>query len=459
MVLRLECIYTVHSILKHTHTSRFAQQRRPKASCTVHRPAISKRERCLGKREHHVEQPSLFSKRSSSKKTHCSWCKKSHGWMEQLEGREFPPCNGNGWIPAEMTHGLPHPEALELHYEGSCTIQQEDPTSTTEKLLHLPFGMNGRGYADGAAGSTSFVNSSMLGLSDERNPPADNQADSPTVENSYRILEDSEDEAVAINVDFTGDGMEEFKVNFLKVAILEAGRSHFYFSDDQPKFPFYWISCPKVLHDARRVGSDQQAKSVMGYLGSKNLHNRMFDYLPVMDQGNNNTFSRMMARKQEELKKYGEGCSSRSPITPNPVIVQNPPIDLEVQTAAFARQAETIPISSAPTQKKKKNKRKAARPKSMDEASNMAYELVARSSIYMAYAADRRKVVASAITECNLFYQMPLENPCYEVMQTVVEGKLVPLTPSPETQPLVAPFVEPQQIVVEVIEEAKGENT
>ncbi|KOM28016.1 hypothetical protein LR48_Vigan479s000500 [Vigna angularis] len=131
----------IHSILKHTHTSRFAQQRRPKASCTVHRPAISKRERCLGKREHHVEQPSLFSKRSSSKKTHCSWCKKSHGWMEQLEGREFPPCNGNGWIPAEMTHGLPHPEALELHYEGSCTIQQEDPTSTTEKLLHLPFVM------------------------------------------------------------------------------------------------------------------------------------------------------------------------------------------------------------------------------------------------------------------------------------------------------------------------------
>ncbi|BAU03507.1 hypothetical protein VIGAN_UM119600, partial [Vigna angularis var. angularis] len=26
--------------------------------------------------------------------------------------------------PAEMTHGPPHPEALELHYEGSCTIQQ-----------------------------------------------------------------------------------------------------------------------------------------------------------------------------------------------------------------------------------------------------------------------------------------------------------------------------------------------
>lgn len=32
---------------------------------------------------------------------------------------------------------------------------------------------------------------------------------------------------------------KEFKGNLLKVAILEVGRSHFYLSDDQPKFPFY----------------------------------------------------------------------------------------------------------------------------------------------------------------------------------------------------------------------------
>lgn len=56
-----------------------------------------------------------------------------------------------------------------------------------------------------------------------------------------------------------------------------------------------------------------------------------------MDQGRSSIISRMMARKQEELKKSKEGFSSRPPITPKPAVVQNPPADLEVQTVASIR--------------------------------------------------------------------------------------------------------------------------
>ncbi|KOM35507.1 hypothetical protein LR48_Vigan02g165700 [Vigna angularis] len=113
--------------------------------------------------------------------------------------------------------------------------------------------------------------------------------------------------------------------------------------------------------------------TLIGYLGSKNLHTRVFaDYLPVMDQGRSNTFACMMARKQEELKKFGEGCSFCPPITAKPAIVQTPPVNLE-----------TI---------------------------------------------------------------------------IVVKGKLVTLTPAPEAVAPINPSAEPQPMLVEVIDEAKGEN-
>lgn len=87
-----------------------------------------------------------------------------------------------------------------------------------------------------------------------------------------------------------------------------------------------------------------------------------------MDQGKNNTFARMLARRQRDLKKSGKGCSSRPPITTPLIkpIMQTPPVNLEVQTIVSARpgdaarKVEAIPISFGPTQKKKKNKQKAA---------------------------------------------------------------------------------------------------
>ncbi|KOM29070.1 hypothetical protein LR48_Vigan632s000500 [Vigna angularis] len=267
--------------------------------------------------------------------------------------------------------------------------------------------VEGRGYADDAVESSSSTNFSIFGPNDD----------------------------VAINVDFidewdrrckfrlavAGYGWaphEDFKGNFLKVVILEAGRSHFYFPDDQPKFPLYWtdspnkvISWPKssmtpkeleVISQLSQLPLKASSRTFIGYLGSKALHNRVFDYLSAMDQGKNNTFARMMARNQEEQKKSGEGCFYHPLITPKPTVMQTPPVDLEIQAATSASHpAEAIPISSAQTPKKKKNKRKVAREekeysKGMieEEVSNMAYELAARSRVCMAYAASRRKVAA-----------------------------------------------------------------
>ncbi|KOM56503.1 hypothetical protein LR48_Vigan10g239500 [Vigna angularis] len=53
-----------------------------------------------------------------------------------------------------------------------------------------------------------------------------------------------------------------------------------------------------------------------------------------------------------------------------------------------------------------------------------------------------------------------LDDPRFDIMKMVVEGKLVnvPLRNIPKTSTPIAPFAEPQPVVVENIEEAEGEN-
>ncbi|KAG2394439.1 uncharacterized protein HKW66_Vig0181830 [Vigna angularis] len=48
------------------------------------------------------------------------------------------------------------------------------------------------------------------------------------------------------------------------------------------------------------------------------------------------------------------------------------------------------------------------------------------------------------IAQCNLFYQVPLDDPHYDVMKTVVKGELLPLTSVPETVALIASSAKPQ---------------
>ncbi|KOM40894.1 hypothetical protein LR48_Vigan04g109200 [Vigna angularis] len=216
----------------------------------------------------------------------------------------------------------------------------------------------GWGYADSAT-TFSSVNSSTLGPNDETNPPAVNQADSPAVENSSRILEDSKDKEVGINVDFTGewdgrckarpvvagydwaphdvklytsyfvtdrsikglanrvclvkaandadcfklavcqmteqtchDREGDFKGNFLNVAFLESSMT---------------LEELEVISQLSQLPLKSSSRTLIGYLGSKNLHIRVFDY----------------------LKRSDEECSSRPPITPKPTVVQTSSVDLE----------------------------------------------------------------------------------------------------------------------------------
>ncbi|WVY92891.1 hypothetical protein V8G54_031979 [Vigna mungo] len=63
-------------------------------------------------------------------------------------------------------------------------------------------GREGQGYADNDVATSSY---STLGADDERNPLVGSQVGPTGSEDSLRILEDSEDEEVGINVDFVGE--------------------------------------------------------------------------------------------------------------------------------------------------------------------------------------------------------------------------------------------------------------
>ncbi|KOM28363.1 hypothetical protein LR48_Vigan538s000100 [Vigna angularis] len=224
----------------------------------------------------------------------------------------------------------------------------------------------------------------------------------------------------------------------------------------------------QVQNDARGVGFDQAIKStspkvllpqLISLLNNKNLHNNVFDYLSSMDPTKSSTFARLFALMRGDLKKSGKGTLSRAPITPSPPKpiaqaqqAQPQPTVLKAQTTAFASPAtaavkkvvEVIHIFSDPIQKKKKNKRKAAREPSVsskcsrralpngpplsgsldpslwvakrihfdlfpeekgfvegmteEEGSNMAFELGAWSTMCMAYA-DEKKAVSSTVLQ------------------------------------------------------------
>ncbi|KOM37201.1 hypothetical protein LR48_Vigan03g058200 [Vigna angularis] len=177
---------------------------------------------------------------------------------------------------------------------------------------------------------------------------------------------------------------KNFKANFLKVVLLEAGHAYFYFLYNQPKFPFYWTNRPKkviswpkssmsldeqeLISQLNQIPLKSFSRKLIGFLDSKSLHNKVFDYLTVMDLTKSSTFTGMLTYLGGDLKKYGEGCSTRVPITPphSKPVAQAQLVDPEVHTAAstlpaiVANKVEATHISSDPTQKKK-NKRKAAK--------------------------------------------------------------------------------------------------
>ncbi|KOM55958.1 hypothetical protein LR48_Vigan10g185000 [Vigna angularis] len=362
-------------------------------------------------------------------------------------------------------------------------------------------GGKGEGYANNRVATSS---SATLGALDERNSPADDPAGPSGNEDSSRVLENNDVEEVGINVDFTGawdgrpkkwpivadydlaphegkqitssfhsgpplkelnrglglvkvakdadyfkiavcrmteracHGWEGYALDFfyaystlfkdLKVVILEAGRPSFYFPNGQPKFPFYWTDRPK------KVVSWPKSRMTPNELDLI----RQLNYLTKMDKGASSTFARIMASKQTELKK------SVPPTQP-------PPPNLEAQTTALTRPTivaikkvvEAIHIFSDLTQKKKKNKRKAARELSVsskrsrralpnsaplsgpvdpslwvakhidfdlfieekgfvkgmteEEASNMAFDLAARSTMCVAYAVEKKATTSIEI--------------------------------------------------------------
>ncbi|WVZ06446.1 hypothetical protein V8G54_019792 [Vigna mungo] len=242
---------------------------------------------------------------------------------------------------------------------------------------------------------------------------------------------------------------KDFKGNFVKVVPLEAECPSFYFSDGQPKFPFYWTDCLKrvvswakskmttkelnLISQLSQLPLKSSSRRLISFLNNKNLHNNVFDYLTGMDPAKSSTFACMFTLKRGDLKKkFGEGTSSRASITPSP---PKPTVQTTASarsaTAAVKKVVEAIHISSDPTKKKKKNKRKVAREPSVsskrsrralhdgpplsglfdlslwvakrihfdlftkkkgfvkgmteEEASNMAFELAARSAMCMAF--------------------------------------------------------------------------
>lgn len=61
------------------------------------------------------------------------------------------------------------------------------------------------------------------------------------------------------------------------------------------------------------------------------------------------------------------------------------------------------------------------------------------------------------IARCNLLYQVPLDDPHFDVTKIIVNGELVPISTIPKTPTLIVQTVKPHPIV-EVIEETDGAN-
>ncbi|KOM40247.1 hypothetical protein LR48_Vigan04g044500 [Vigna angularis] len=255
--------------------------------------------------------------------------------------------------------------------------------------------------------------------------------------------------------DFKGDF---FKVVPLEVGYqsfcFPDGRAKFpFYWTNNPRKVISWPRSRMTPEDLDLISQLSQlppkssSHTLIGFLSNKNLPSNVFDYLSKMDPAKSSTFARLFAQRGGDVRKPG-GSSSCAPTTAvvpaTSLPIQKappPPPTAEVPTPNSARR----PADKAPPAEpipKKKGKRKVVRELSAEskhakrslpdgpplsgplspnswvakrihfdlfaeekalvsgmteeEASNMAMELATRSTMCLAYAAQKR---ASASTE------------------------------------------------------------
>ncbi|KOM34366.1 hypothetical protein LR48_Vigan02g051600 [Vigna angularis] len=124
---------------------------------------------------------------------------------------------------------------------------------------------------------------------------------------------------------------KDFKGNFFKVVPLEAGYTSFCFPDERAKFPFYWTNNPKkviswpksrmtpeeldLISQLSQLPRKSSSRVLISFLNNKNLHSNVFDYLTEMDPAKSSTFAHLFAQRGGEIRKTVEGSSSRTSTT------------------------------------------------------------------------------------------------------------------------------------------------
>ncbi|BAT99522.1 hypothetical protein VIGAN_10097100 [Vigna angularis var. angularis] len=205
-----------------------------------------------------------------------------------------------------------------------------------------------------------------------------------------------------------------------------------------------------------------------------------------MDKRKSSVFSMMIARRKEELKKSGEGSSTRPPLpkstTPSRMEksvsshkrssrsapegpLRTGPLDLNVRIAHYTQ------FNLSPEEKKYFNVM------TFEEATDIAYELSIRPNVCMTYVVGTPKGAAS-IEELQTAHpdlevalkeneelnrhleeaqEVSISHSGYDVMKMVVDGQLldVPLSLAPveEVSPVLAKEPQCIEVVVEDIEE------
>ncbi|KOM27520.1 hypothetical protein LR48_Vigan432s002500 [Vigna angularis] len=222
---------------------------------------------------------------------------------------------------------------------------------------------------------------------------------------------------------------KDFKGHFFKVVPLEAGYESFCFPNGEGKFPFYWTKDPKkviswpkpqmtpedldLINQLSQLPPKSSCHALISFLG-KTCH--LTYYLSQMDPSKGSTFARLFAQMGGDIRKPG-GSSSRAPTTTvvpaTSLPVQHapippPPVEIPADQSKHAKRSlpDGPPLSGLLSPNSWVAKRihfdlfveEKALVSGMteEEASNMAMELAARSTMCLAYAAQKR---ASASTE------------------------------------------------------------
>ncbi|KOM35252.1 hypothetical protein LR48_Vigan02g140200 [Vigna angularis] len=221
----------------------------------------------------------------------------------------------------------------------------------------------------------------------------------------------------------------------------------FYWTNNSKKV----ISWPKsrmtpedldLINQLSQLPPKSSSRVLIDFLNNKNLPSNVFDYLSKMDPAKSSTFARLFAQRRGDVRKTIGGSSSRAPTTTaipaTSLLVQKappPPPAAEVQSPKSVRRPVDKVQQSEPIPKKK-GKQKVVRESSAsskrskralpdgpplsrplspnswvakrihfdlfaeekalvkgmteDEVSNMAMELAARSTMCLAYAAQKR---------------------------------------------------------------------